>query len=75
MEQTTKLAVDAIPLMTAAAKAKLSYLAFTNCMLRGEVVGWQAANGRWLIDPASLDRFLQKRAARRAAQTSEGGAT
>ena len=43
-------------------KAGVPYMTMYNALLRGAVEGEQQPRGRWEIDEASLDRYIEHRA-------------
>ena len=49
-----------VPLVTAAARAKLRYNRMLNHVLCGEVLGHQA-DGRWVVEADDLERFIEER--------------
>jgi hypothetical protein len=54
---------DAIPLVSAAARAAVSYLAMRDLVFRQRVRGWQDPQSkRWYVDPSDLQRYISERA-------------
>jgi hypothetical protein len=62
------------PLTTAALRARKGYRSMLDCVLRGDVIGWRDARGRWLVDTADLERFLSASEQRCERDAVRGGA-
>jgi hypothetical protein len=54
---------DVMPLSEAARRLRLSWSQTFNAVLRGELDGTRAANGRWAVSAESVERFAACRGA------------
>jgi hypothetical protein len=52
---------DSVSLTTACAEAKIGYFAGRDAIMRGELIGWKALDGRWAVSRESLNRFISQR--------------
>ena len=60
---------DCVPLVSAAARLRLSYRATMDAVLRGELAGFRDDNRRWFVDRRDLDRVVRERARSRRAES------
>jgi hypothetical protein len=52
---------DSVSLTTACATAKIGYFAGRDAIMRGELEGWKALDGKWAVSRESLTRFIRER--------------
>ena len=57
---------NSVSLTTACAEAKIGYFAGRDAIMRGELEGWKALDGKWAVARDSLDRFIAARRQREA---------
>lgn len=63
---------DCVPLVSAAARLRLSYRAALDAVLRGELKGFQDHRRRWFVDRRDLQRLARERARVRNVEHSTG---
>ena len=63
---------DCVPLVSAAARLRLSYRATMDAVLRGDLVGFQDHRRRWFVDRRDLQRLARERARMRSVEHSTG---
>lgn len=63
---------DSVTLTTACAEAKIGYFAGRDAIMRGELDGWKALDGKWAVSRDSLDRFIAERRKREGELNARG---